>query len=208
MGTIDGRSLCFTFKDGYGKMEIVAPFVARVQKTIIRNTTYYGQVNCVDIGFHNYDVFSIIGGSEDLGIFNTIKKSKVKTLATAGSATGAGTAVRISPKNEYVAYATGSDWLRGLYELESIKKPRIAVVKLSNSDLNDFIAKWSDYWCISWYGMVYTMSHHLPIWACIIAISCSYACGSCNRIAYSCCCMASSLKPPPIPPIPLSYSSG
>jgi hypothetical protein len=142
MGTIDGRSLAFTFKEGYsGKVEMISPYVARVQKSLIRNTTYYGQVNCVDVGFHNYEIFSIIGGSEDMAIFNTNKKSKVKTLATAGTSTGAGTAVRLSPKNDYVAFATGSDWLKGLYELESIKKPRIAVVKLTSSDLNDFIAK-------------------------------------------------------------------
>jgi hypothetical protein len=44
----------------------------------------------------------------------------------------------MNPKMDLVVYATGSDWLKGLYELETLKKPKIAVVKLSNSDLREW----------------------------------------------------------------------
>jgi hypothetical protein len=45
------------------------------------------------------------------------KKVKTKTIASSSSSVGACTAVRLSPKIEYMIYATGSDWLRGLNEL-------------------------------------------------------------------------------------------
>lgn len=142
MGTIDGRSLAFTFKEGYnGKFELITPYVVRVQKSTIRATTHFGQVDCVDIGYHNYEIFTIVGGSEEMVIFNTNKKSKAKTLTIANTTTGAATAVRISPRNEYIAFATGCDWLKGLYELETIKKPRITVGKLSSNDLNECTSK-------------------------------------------------------------------
>lgn len=142
MGTIDGRTLNFTFKEGYnGKYEMVSSYVARVQKSTIRGTTFYGQVDCVDIGYHNYEIFTVVGGSEDMVIFNNNKKLKARNISTALGTIGAGTAVRISPKNDYIAFATGCDWLKGLYELESIKKPRIGVAKLNSVDLNDCVSK-------------------------------------------------------------------
>lgn len=143
MGTIDGRTLVFNFREAYngGRYELITPYVARVQKSMIRSTTFYGQVNCVDIGYHNYEIFTIVGGTEDIVIFNINKKSKAKTVSISSSLIGPGTAVRISPKNDYIAFATGSDWLKGLYELESIKKPKVSVAKLSIGDLNECIAK-------------------------------------------------------------------
>jgi uncharacterized protein with WD repeat len=143
IGTIDGRTLIFNFKENYSNKFILSDlYVARVQKNTIRSSTgFYGQVNCLDLGYHNYEGYTVIGGSEDINIFNTNKRSKVKSLATTGQSQGAGTAVRISPKNDYIAYATGSDWLKGLYELETIKKPKIAVVKLTVQDLNDYTSK-------------------------------------------------------------------
>ena len=74
----------------------------------------YGQVDCVDIGYFNYETYTLIGGSDDLAVYNLIKKSKMKTLASSGTSTGATTAVRISPRQDYVAYATGTDWLKGI----------------------------------------------------------------------------------------------
>jgi hypothetical protein len=52
-----------------------------------------------------------------MGIYNLNKKTRVRPLATSGSSTGAITAVRLSPKQEYVAFATGTDWLKGIHEL-------------------------------------------------------------------------------------------
>jgi hypothetical protein len=74
-------------------------------------------VDCVDVGYYEYEAFFLIGGSEDMGIYNLNKKTRVRPLATSGSSTGAITAVRLSPKQEYVAFATGTDWLKGIHEL-------------------------------------------------------------------------------------------
>lgn len=144
MGTIDGRTLFFSFKEGYnGRYELIAPFVARVQKNMIRNTTFFGQVNCVDIGYYNYEIFTVVGGTEDTVIFNTNKRSKAKNVVTSSGIIGATTAARVSPRNDFIAFATGCDWLKGLYELENIKKPRVSVARLSNADLNECTSKWS-----------------------------------------------------------------
>jgi WD40 repeat protein len=143
MGTIDGRVVFYTFKESTynNKTEISNNFVTRVQKRTEKNITMFGQVNAIDLGYHNYESFSVIGGTEEISIYNTQKKSKARALASNNSTTGAGTAIKLSPKNEYVAFATGTDWIKGLSELEGIKKPKIGVVKLSNSDLSEFVAK-------------------------------------------------------------------
>jgi hypothetical protein len=101
----------------------------------------FGQVNCVEIGIHSYSPYLVIGGTDDLSVYNYAKKSKAKTICNANSTIGATTAVRLSPKSDYIAYATGSDWLKGLHELETLKKPKITVWKLTNSDLSEFISK-------------------------------------------------------------------
>lgn len=59
----------------------------------------YGQVNTIDINSHNYEPYVAIGGSEDLALYNIIKRSKTKTLTTYSSQVGSSTACRISPKN-------------------------------------------------------------------------------------------------------------
>jgi hypothetical protein len=70
-----------------------------MQKKSERSITMYGQVNTTDIGYHNYTPFIMVGGSDDLGIYNPNKKTKSKTVTTSSSTIGATTAVRISPKN-------------------------------------------------------------------------------------------------------------
>lgn len=52
-----------------------------------------------------------------MGIYNLNKKIRIKALATSGSNIGAITAVRLNPKQDYVALATGTDWLKGIHEL-------------------------------------------------------------------------------------------
>lgn len=91
--------------------------VSRSQKKSETRSERYGQVNALDIGKYKYDSFAIIGGTEDLAAYNTNKRTKVKTLSSSSTSTGATTAVKISPKVDYVAFATGTDWLKGLNEL-------------------------------------------------------------------------------------------
>ena len=97
----------------------------------------YGQVNAVDLGYHDYKVFSMVGGSEELSIWNIIKRTKGATISSVSSSIGATTAARICPKQEFVAFATGTDWCKGLYELEGLKRPKISVIKLATSDMRD-----------------------------------------------------------------------
>jgi hypothetical protein len=75
----------------------------------------FGQVNCVDIGYHNYETFCLIGGSDDLSSYNTNKRNKGNTYSTASTSIGATTAVRLSPKLDYIVYANGSDWTKGIH---------------------------------------------------------------------------------------------
>lgn len=91
----------------------------------------FGQVNAVDIGYIDHSFFSMVGGSEDLAGFNLSNKSKVGSYINQNSTTGAITAVRLRPKLDYMAVGTGSDWLKGLHELETIKRPKIVIIKLA-----------------------------------------------------------------------------
>jgi hypothetical protein len=42
---------------------------------------------------------------------------KSKTFVPNSTSTGATTFVKLSPKSDYLVYATGTDWLKGLHEL-------------------------------------------------------------------------------------------
>ncbi len=88
--------------------------ISRSQKKSDIRTEKFGQVNALEIGKYKYDSFALIGGSEDLAAYNTIKKTKVKTITSVSTTTGSTTAVKICPKTEYIAFATGTDWLKGL----------------------------------------------------------------------------------------------
>lgn len=118
VGTVDGRSSIFSFKETYDGFSIIGdPLVSRSQKTTNSRTALYGQVNCVDLGYMSYEVFALIGGTEDLTAYNIVKRSKGNTYSTSNSSTGAATAMRLSPKLDYLVYATGTDWNKGIHEL-------------------------------------------------------------------------------------------
>lgn len=141
LGTIDGRAVILNFKEANnGDFEVTNNYVIRAQKRVVVGTTLYTQVDAIDIGISNSDFFVAIGGSEDLGIYNHYKKLKVKNL-TPSSQSGASTAVSFSPKYDYVAFAVGSDWLKGIYELETVKRAKIGVAKLSNTDMLSFTTR-------------------------------------------------------------------
>lgn len=82
----------------------------------------------------------LAGGTDDLGGINIRKNSKSKTYATASTTQGAITAARLSPKLDYVAYATGSDWIQGLRELDHMKQPTIGVAKITSNELHDLVS--------------------------------------------------------------------
>lgn len=141
LGTVDGRATTMNFKEsGNGEFEVVNIYVNKVQKRMEKGITMLLQVDAVDIGVSNSDFCVAIGGTEELGIYNHIRRAKVKTLVSA-SQTAATTAVSFSPKHDYIAYAVGSDWLKGIYELETMKRPKIGVVKLSSADMSSFTGR-------------------------------------------------------------------
>ena len=141
LGAVDGRCLTLSFKDHYETVHYTDHMVSRSQKKTDTRVALYGQVNCVDLGYYNYEAFSLIGGSEDLSSYNILKKSKGTTISAATSTYGAATAVRISPRMDFVAFSTGSDWTKGIHELESLRRPRIGVVKLTAGDLKTLTAR-------------------------------------------------------------------
>lgn len=83
----------------------------------------------------------MIGGTEDLSAYNIIKKNKGTTYISTSASIGAATAVRLSSRLDFIVYATGSDWTKGIHELENLKKPKIGVTKLTSSDLRDYVSK-------------------------------------------------------------------
>lgn len=93
------------------------PLVSRSQKTTNTRITLYGQVNCVDLGYMSYEVFALIGGTEDLTAYNIAKRSKGNSYASSNNSTGAATAMRLSPRLDFLVYATGTDWTKGINEL-------------------------------------------------------------------------------------------
>jgi hypothetical protein len=40
-----------------------------------------------------------------------------------------------------MAYAVGTDWLRGLVELEQPKRPKITVVRMAEKDVMDYTTR-------------------------------------------------------------------
>ena len=135
MGTVDGRFLTFSFRETIDKCTAVDIVVSKVQKKSDTRNPLYGQVNCVDLGYSAYQAFAYVGGTENLQSYNLVSKNKVDTVTTTTSSVGACNAIRISPKQDYVVYATGTDWTKGIHELENLKRPRIGLVKLSQGDV-------------------------------------------------------------------------
>ena len=137
-GTVDGRSLHLEFRENSNGIQILDEMVSVSQKmSDSKGKSIYGQVNCIDLGCYKYDPFVMTGGSDDLRGGNLYKKSAMHPISSTTSSVGATTAVRLSPDLDFVAFATGCDWLKGLHELDTMKRPRIAVVKMTSQDLKD-----------------------------------------------------------------------
>lgn len=80
-GTVDGRAAIISFTErNNGEFEVKNSYVIRTQKRTVKGKDMFGQVNAVDIGLSNNDFYLAVGGSEDLGVYNPAKKTKVKTI--------------------------------------------------------------------------------------------------------------------------------
>lgn len=137
-GTVDGRAAIISFTErNNGEFEVKNSYVIRTQKRTVKGKDMFGQVNAVDIGLSNNDFYLAVGGSEDLGVYNPAKKTKVKTIVQNNPTT----AVSFNPNHQFMAYAVGTDWLRGLVELEQPKRPKITVVKMAEKDVMDYTTR-------------------------------------------------------------------
>ena len=93
----------------------------------------YGQVNTVDLGFKNHETFCLVGGTDNLRTFTLSTKNEGPLITSSSTSIGATTASRLSPSLEFIAFATGTDWCKGIHELDHIKKPLVSVIRLSES---------------------------------------------------------------------------
>ena len=73
-----------------------------------------GQLNSVDINSKERKSFAVYAGTEEAAFFDAQKNKKVKNITSSKCAV---TAIKISPDSEYLVYATGSDWSKGVDEL-------------------------------------------------------------------------------------------
>lgn len=90
-----------------------------------------GQLNTVDIACKDRKYcFCVYGGSEESGMFDITKNKKVKNLTSASTVT----AVKVSSDCEFMIYATGSDWIKGVDELNDAKKAKLIGLKVTTSD--------------------------------------------------------------------------
>lgn len=138
VGTVDGKISNFTFQRNLSTITIQLGTTYKSQKKTEKGSDRYGQINCVDIGVNQKgEQFFIIGGTEDLFVFN-VRKQKIRNFSTTQGPT---TAVRLSPNQDLITFSNGCDWLKGLYQLETMKRPRQVVIKITNADINDFAAK-------------------------------------------------------------------
>lgn len=142
-GTIDGRVVIMNFRElSNGDFEITNSLVSKTQKRTVNGKEFLGQVNTVDIGINGNVYFVVIGGSDEMGIYNHYKRTKGKTIVLPQNGQNiATTAVSFNPKQGYLAYAVGYDWLRGLYDQEQPKRPKIAVMKVSKNEISTSSSK-------------------------------------------------------------------
>jgi hypothetical protein len=92
-----------------------------------------GTVNCLDIGFKDKYEFVLYCGTTETGIYNPDKNLKLKTITTNEKSV---TSVAISPECEYYVYCFGSDWCKGLEELNTYSAVKINVGRINTSDVN------------------------------------------------------------------------
>ena len=120
------------FSSNYSGMKVEKPVQIKHQKKTPHHYSLTGQVNSVDISVKDRKYcFCAIGGSEDGGMHEINKNRKLKNLTNSSTVT----AVKVSPDSEYVVFALGSDWAKGLNELTESKKPKLIGMRLNSSDI-------------------------------------------------------------------------
>ena len=70
------------------------------------------------------------GGTEETGVYDLLRDKKARTITTNLTTT----CVRMNPDCEYLVYGVGSDWMKGMEEMEQSKKCRLIGMKISSSD--------------------------------------------------------------------------
>jgi len=90
-------------------------------------------INGIDFGVKDgkYE-FGVFCGTEEMATYSTEKSLRIKTLGSTGVTV---TAISVSPDCEYYAFATGTDWCKGMEELSSSLPIKINVGRLTSSDV-------------------------------------------------------------------------
>lgn len=145
IGTVDGRNVVGEFTDYNGiSVDSTSVKISRVQKKerggYHSQKNQLGQVNSVSLGFHKGKTFLFVGGTIDAVIYNLCLTERAKDVKPSNSSSYYPvTASCFSPNYDTLVYASGTDWNEGIDELNSIKRPKIIAIKISNSDLDHFI---------------------------------------------------------------------
>ena len=131
MGTCDGRTFHTSFKkesfDNFSYQE--GEVILSQKKTLPNYQKLIGSVNAIDYCRKNNNEICLIGGTQNLCPTYLKSKRNGLTITEASKSIGATTAARFSPTLDYIAFATGTDWNKGIKELEGIKKPIVSVIR-------------------------------------------------------------------------------
>jgi hypothetical protein len=132
-GTADGRLITTGFDERGVGMRMSKPVIYRCQKKSSYRKEVCGMVNCVELGFREckYE-FALFCGTIEAGMFSPEKNLKIKAIMTSEAAV---TAISVSPDCEYYAYAFGSDWCRGLEELNTYTSVKVMVGRITTADV-------------------------------------------------------------------------
>jgi hypothetical protein len=96
------------------------------------------QLNSVDVAFYDGRPFIGVASSSESTLINPFTKYKIVSFSNEDRE-GASTAIKISPNLEFVAVCTGSDWSKGLGELQCLRKPRVIVSRLTMDQLKKLV---------------------------------------------------------------------
>ena len=131
MGTCDGRTFHTSFKkESFDNFSYQEGEVILSQKKPLQNyQRLIGSVNAVDYCRKDNNEICLIGGTQNLCPNNLKSKRIGLTIIESSKSIGATTAARFSPNLDFIAFATGTDWHKGIQELGGIKKPIVSVIR-------------------------------------------------------------------------------
>jgi hypothetical protein len=108
------------------------------KKNIPSKRSLFAQLNSVDVGCYDGKPFIGVASTLESTLINPFTKYKIVSFSNEDRE-GASTAIKISPNLDFVVVCTGSDWTKGLAELECLRKPRVIVSRLTMNQLKKMV---------------------------------------------------------------------